>query len=300
MDLMRKLTLATSGKSLGEAMSALNGLDGELYDNKAIIERMLESNKFGILAKTAIRRKLRLAEDRAVADVKTYARQVMEFQKHGNLQPKEVLDLLPSKLEVGVPSNLYELAQSYVKTDPLIALTMIGEGVRLNPYVDNNGAWTIGFGSNMAGDKKVVKSKLLRAGISDETANFILEGKGSIDMNQARRLFDLDRADATARAQAAFGAEGFKRQPKEVQAVLVDMAYNAGSPSKFPTVMKLFKEGKYDEAAKQLTLKYKTTDKKSGEVVWKENRRRVDLWRATLSGTLGAAIAEKAPKKKRK
>ena len=86
-------------------------------------------------------------------------------------------------------------------SDPaLIAMVSQHEGLRLKPYRDSVGIWTIGYGRN-----------LQDVGIRQDEARLMLENDLTVAMNDARFLFD-DFAALTPNRQR----------------VLVDMAFNLG------------------------------------------------------------------------
>jgi len=97
------------------------------------------------------------------------------------------------------------------------------EGVRLKPYQDSLGIWTIGIGRN------------LEKGISVEECLF---------------LFENDLVEAEITLGNIFGLEIFKESEKHV-AALLDMAFNLGEPRlrKFTRLIDAVKERDWTRAA---------------------------------------------------
>jgi lysozyme len=112
-------------------------------------------------------------------------------------------------------------------SDPaLIAMVSQHEGLRLKPYRDSVGIWTIGYGRN-----------LQDVGIRQDEARLMLENDLTVAMNDARFLFD-DFAALTPNRQR----------------VLVDMAFNLGRTrlAGFKAMWAALERGDYHAAAAEM------------------------------------------------
>jgi len=100
------------------------------------------------------------------------------------------------------------------------------EGLRLKPYRDSVGIWTIGYGRN-----------LQDVGIRQDEARLMLENDLTVAMNDARFLFD-DFAALTPNRQR----------------VLVDMAFNLGRTrlAGFKAMWAALERGDYHAAAAEM------------------------------------------------
>lgn len=113
------------------------------------------------------------------------------------------------------------------------------EGVRLFPYKDSRGIWTIGVGHNIEADPLMMPflSKLIASGITYEKAMSLLDS----DILKAK----------TQLAQAlpwVVGLDPIRRD------VLVDMNFNMGIKTliKFTRTLMLVKDDRYEEAAVEM------------------------------------------------
>lgn len=120
------------------------------------------------------------------------------------------------------------------------ALTVMSEGVRLKAYKDNIGT-AIGVGYNMDMNAKTISEDFRRAGIPAEQIDAIKAGTVTISNEQAMRLFDISyfRAEETARLgiDKIYGKGAWAKLPANKKAVIVDVSYQAGSITKFPTAL---------------------------------------------------------------
>lgn len=110
-----------------------------------------------------------------------------------------------------------------VADDSLVALVARHEGLRLRPYRDTTGHWTIGFGLN------------LDAGLTREEAEWLLRHRLAQTMDAlVPELLWWGRLDEVRRA------------------VLVDMAYNLGVAGllKFHRTLAAVEAGDYEAAAR--------------------------------------------------
>lgn len=201
--------------------------------------------------------------------------------------------LMSNNYRPDTPSNVAELAKHYYKDNPKAALAMVAEGLVLTAKPDSDGSLAIGFGYNL-GKRSVEKAKkdLRSSGVAAGDVVDVMAGKKAITVEQAIKLFEVSSKQYEEIAARAYG-DGYERLAPHIQAVLFDMAYNAGSPSKFKTVLEAFKKGDYVEASKNLTLKYWDKEKKQ----YVNNERRVRLWREMLSGSFDKVLDKYITKK---
>lgn len=302
VDLASKLKIAM--KSNG----GLSSVAKDIETNRGLIDNLLDGGTFGMLEKVKLKRYL------VGNDLVANARTKQDFISALNTQkafinPKglpSVLDgksplstTLPASYLPGTPRNVYEIALSVYDENPVAAMIMTAEGVRLNPYADNKGH-AIGFGYNLGEhSQKQNMLNLRKAGISAEDASHIVAGRVppgkqfAITTDQALRLFDNTLKEHKEKAKDVYGAAGWVFLPDAAKAVLIDMSYNTGNVSQFRKTISLFKEGKLHEASKQLTLKY--ADKASGKMI--SNDRRIQIWREMLSGQYKQVIAKQVGSK---
>lgn len=268
-----------------------------LMDNEQAVIRLLASNDMGLSQKMLVRSKLEAARMKQALSVRGEAKEVMDMTRHGNVlnDTKHPLSFnLPAKMAPGTPHNVGELAKQFYGTNPGAALAIIGEGYSPRVYKDQGGM-AIGLGYNISTKSSdQVRKDFRAAGVPPQDIDSVLEGRRELTPQQAVKLFENSNKKYEETAKKAYGP-GYDKLPKEVKAVLFDMAYNAGSPGKFPTVLNLFRQGKYEEAAKNLTLKYKD---ENGN--WKNNERRVQLWREMLSGDFVRIMDRYSGKRKAK
>jgi len=120
------------------------------------------------------------------------------------------------------------------------------EGLRLMPYRCTAGALTIGVGRNL--DAKGIRPFEIRDVFSGVQPNL---SKG-ITKQQALALLASDIQDARRDVKTLL--PHVESMPAQIQNVLVDMAFNLGRVrlSKFVTTLKLFAEGNYPEASRQM------------------------------------------------
>lgn len=175
--------------------------------------------------------------------------------------------------------TVYEHVSSAVKSgDFSSALTMMSEGLVLKAYPDPSTGTNIGAGYSLTahGPEKARKD-LLAAGVSPNLVAAVIEGKAEITPKQGTELLRIALKSYEHTAKQAFG-DDWSDLPSNVKAVFTDMAYVTGNPGQFKTAMALAREGKWEEMASKLSLKYR--DRKTGE--YKEDKRRIGLWKSML------------------
>lgn len=280
-------------------------------ENYAHIDRLLQGNTFTFMERQRIRSFMKQRDDQESEKSRAYFREV-QGKNHSLLSPKSVFDgktplstSMPAHFKDGTPGNAYELAAHFYDKSPVAAMIMTSEGVDLNPYKDNDGGWTIGFGFNMKGrTPKETMTTLRKAGVSQEDAAYIMKGevppgkKFAINTEQAVALLDSSIGPYQAQAEKVYGT-GWNALPAHAKAVLIGIAYNTGNVAAHRKTLEAMKEasktGDYDSVAKHLSVKYTSKD---GKVV--DNKRQVQIWREMLSGQYKTIISKKAATKKRK
>jgi GH24 family phage-related lysozyme (muramidase) len=284
-----------------KGMKVLDGLPPDeaqfLMDNQEAVIRLLASNDMSFTEKTVVRTKLEAARLQQSLSVRDEAKKMSDLTRHGDIlnDTKRPLSYnLPAKMAPGTPPNVGDLAKQFYGTNPGAALAIIGEGYSPRVYKDQGGM-AIGLGYNISTKSPdQVRKDFRAAGVPPQDIDSVLDGRRELTPQQAVKLFENSNKKYEETAKQAYGP-GYDKLPKEVKAVLFDMAYNAGTPGKFPTVLNLFRQGKYDEAAKNLTLKFKD---ENGN--WKNNERRVQLWREMLSGDFVRVMDRYSGKRKAK
>ena len=277
------------------------------------INRLLEGNTFTFMERQRIRSFMKQRDAQEAEKSRTYFREIQGANSN-LLAPKmaPVFDgrtplstAMPATFKEGTPGNAYELAAYYYDKSPVAAMIMTSEGVNLNPYQDNNGGWTIGFGFNMKGrTPKETMTTLRKAGVSQEDATYIMKGqippgkKNSITTEQAVKLLDESMIPYREQAEKVYGA-GWKALPDHAKAVLIGIAYNTGNLAEHRKTLEAMKTaaktGDYGPVAKHLSVKYTS---KGGKVI--SNERQVQIWREMLSGQYKTIISKKAATQKRK
>lgn len=277
------------------AKGSLGPIRKELEDNYDSVIRILSSNELSWLERLKVRQHLKLRMAVEADRVKKEVGESLKLINKGNVlaDPAKLSTMLPQGRNPNTPSNVAELAKYYYKADPAAALVMMAEGISMTAKPDSNGAMAIGFGYNFAGrDAQTVKKDLQKAGIPTADIAGVIEGKKPINMEQAIKLFQISRKPYEDIARRSYG-DGYDKLAPHVKAVVFDMAYNAGSPSKFKEVLSLFKDGKFEEASKKLTLKYWDKDKKQ----YVNNKTRIQYWREMLSGKFETVLDMHVKKK---
>ncbi len=134
------------------------------------------------------------------------------------------------------------------------------EGNRLETYYDTKGIPTIGIGFNLK--KGGAKERIESLGLSYSK---IINKEQSITQEQSVRLFNEDYKTALSDAQRWI--PNLSQQPKEVQMICIDMAFNMGLKTimTFNTTSNLIQNHKYNEAASNLekTAWYKQVGRRS-------------------------------------
>lgn len=253
----------------------------KIQDNPELVGAALAGDDLNALEKTELKALVARQQSEQHKQITAMVQNINSLTKHGNVLTDggKPSASIPAKLRDGTPANVGQLAAYYYKTSPKAALAMVAEGLVLKAQKDSDGSLAIGFGYNFGARTEAQAAKDLQAaGIQTSDIASVMTGGKAITTEQAIKLFEVSSKKYEAEAKKAYG-DGYDKLPPHVRTVLFDMAYNAGSPSKFTTVLKLFKEGKYDEASKNLTLKFKDENGK-----WHNNERRVRLWREMLSG----------------
>lgn len=121
------------------------------------------------------------------------------------------------------------------------------EGVRLKPYKDTVGKWTIGVGRNIS-DVAFSDDEKIYLGIPPRD---IFKG---ITIVEAMYLLDNDIKKAIKDEQEHFDWVGSLDNVR--QAVVIDMIFNLGITkfSKFTNTISYIKEGDYEKAADNMLL----------------------------------------------
>jgi GH24 family phage-related lysozyme (muramidase) len=253
----------------------------KLEDNPELTAAMLATDDLNMRQRMLIKRQMGGMQRRRVDEVRGLVKNIRTLTSHGNVSGDigALSANIPAKLVDGTPKNVGELAKYYYKASPEASLAMVAEGLTLKARPDSNGALAVGFGYNFgARSADQVRKDLRAAGVATPDISAVVAGERAITAEQAIKLFKVSSKQYEDIARKSYGKD-YDKLPPHVRAVLFDMAYNAGTPSKFTTTLSLFKAGKYDEASKGLTLKYKDENGK-----WHNNERRVQLWREMLSG----------------
>lgn len=112
------------------------------------------------------------------------------------------------------------------------------EGVVLQAYDDpaKGAGKNIGMGYNLKANADTVDSDLKRAGVPEDMAGRVKEGTAALTPDQAKRLLQvsLERYEKQVRATAESVAPGLWGQmPPARKAVMIDIAWQAGDPSRF-------------------------------------------------------------------
>lgn len=122
--------------------------------------------------------------------------------------------------------------EKYTNTN-IMDMLMQDEGNRTSIYLDSEGNRSIGVGFNLErADKNTVKNDLLRAGISDDTANRLLAGDRSatITQEQIKKLLDADfEAHKKMAINFAGGQSAFDSHPENIRNILINMTFNMGA-----------------------------------------------------------------------
>lgn len=301
-ELVGKLKKVAAGSSAAR-IDALAKMP-ELVNNYDEVTRLLATDVFSFQERRAIRAAMERKRQADAAVVRKDVQEMQSMVRHGDIFKNGIRQVpndngvalsttLSNTANPMTPGNVAELAKYYYKNNPKSALVMMAEGVALKAAPDADGNLAVGFGYNFgARSVKEAAADLRRAGVATESIPAVMQGKKEITMDQAIRLFDISSAQYEKIASRAYG-DGYDKLPKNVKAVVFDMAYNAGSPSKFKEVIGLFKQGDYSGAAKKLQLKY--WDKNKQKYV--NNERRVQLWREMLSGSFDKVLDKHIKKK---
>lgn len=113
------------------------------------------------------------------------------------------------------------------------------EGLRLRPYQDSNGIWTIGVGHNIEADAMMfpLLGPLIETGITKE---------------RAFELLDSDIAEATRELERVY--PWIKNLDEPRREVLIDMCFNLGIAKlfQFHNTIRMIEEGRYVDAADNL------------------------------------------------
>jgi GH24 family phage-related lysozyme (muramidase) len=139
------------------------------------------------------------------------------------------------------------------------ALTAMGEGVALTAYDDpaRGTGRNIGLGYNMDQNAKSIEADFRSAGIDAALIPDIKDGKRSITVDQAMRLYATVQPRYEGIAKAALEkdhAGEWDNLPSHQKAVLTDMAYQLGSRvNSFPQALAAFANG--DQKAMESEIK---------------------------------------------
>lgn len=268
-----------------------------IQDNEDAVIRLLASNDLSFAEKTAIRWEMKNINERRAQATKEEVKAFSDILKQGDILRDDKRPLsfnIPAKLAPGTPPNTGELAKKYYSSHPGAALAIVGEGFSTRAYKDQGGV-AIGIGYNISTKTPdQVRKDFRAAGVPPQDIEAVATGAKEMTTDQVVKLFENTTKNYEKVARDSYG-KGYDKLPPEVKAVLFDMAYNAGTPSKFQTVLGLFRKGDIEGASKNLTLKYKDANGN-----WKNNERRVQLWREMLSGDFPRVMDRYSGKRKAK
>lgn len=123
----------------------------------------------------------------------------------------------------------------------LVDFIAVNEGLRLKPYQDSEGVWTIGYGYNMEAN-----------GIPAWLARQIIEGR-PITREQGAKLLIDEIANCISQARRII--PNFADIDRARQFVIVDMCYNLGATgfSRFTSTIAAIIAGRYGQAAKHMS-----------------------------------------------
>lgn len=172
------------------------------------------------------------------------------------------------------------------------ALITMGESVMLRAYPDpaKGAGNNIGMGYNLDANVKNRSADLKAAGVPVEQLDAVIGGKAALTQEQASRLLQvsLPRYETSARvAVDKLDPTLWDRTTTAQKAVLIDVAYQVGTPEKFPTALKALMSG--DGTAFNDALKVHYTDRQGNFV---EDTRRNNLRSHMLAGSFNNVVNE--------
>lgn len=251
-----QLWSATTNKYLGNVK--LKDMVGDFHAKSALDPRTKEGERLNAIHKAALAGTLTAAMLAGEGDLLAKARsldllspQVMKTinEARDKVFKDGILTPLDNAPRVSLEGADYALAKSdgrsmtnlashlWATERHGMALTAMSEGVRLRAYKDNKGT-AIGVGYNMDMNAKNLPDDFRRAGIPVDRLDDIKSGKLSLTEDQAIRLFAVSyqRHEAIAKSavDSKYGAGSWAKLPATKRAVLADVAFQAGTPAKFP------------------------------------------------------------------
>jgi len=122
------------------------------------------------------------------------------------------------------------------------------EGLRTKPYRDTKGILTVGIGHNLETPDSIRTFKKA-FGENGQALHYHASKGGSLSQDQAKKLFDVDYEHHLQKAVKL--TPNLHEHSPEVQSVIVSATYR-GHWGGSPAARKLFNQGKYKEAAKEL------------------------------------------------
>lgn len=132
--------------------------------------------------------------------------------------------------------------------DAIKQMVIQDEGIRTKPYLDSRGILTVGIGHNLeaTGSKDTFRRAF---GSQGDALHAHASKRGSLTKDQVTKLFDADYEHHLQKAIKL--TPNLHEHPPEVQAVIVSGTYR-GHWGGSPATRKLFNQGKFKEAAKEL------------------------------------------------
>lgn len=164
------------------------------------------------------------------------------------------------------------------------SLITMGEGVVLAAYDDpaEGAGRNIGTGYNLKANAKNAPADLRQAGVPPERIADVLDGRAQLTVDQSKRLTQVAmvRYEKQAREAAeGTGAGLWARMTPEQKAVMIDVAWQVGSPERFTKAWAAVAANDAEALARETRVFY--TDR-SGER--REDKRRNSLRASMLAG----------------
>jgi GH24 family phage-related lysozyme (muramidase) len=195
-------------------------------------------------------------------------------QVDNQLTAKTALEMMTSPLIS--PGSVH---QSYAAS-----LITVGEGVMLKAYDDpaKGAGKNIGMGYNLNANRDKVNEDLKRSGVPEEQIQNVVEGRASLTPDQAKRLLmvSMPRYEKQVQDVAESTSPGlWARMTPAQKAVMVDVAWQVGDPSKFKKAWSALAAGDTQTFANETKVTYVDS---SGER--REDTRRNNLRASMLAG----------------
>ena len=187
------------------------------------------------------------------------------------------------------------IAQQFLKQGDLYgALTAMGEGVVLRATNDpgKDAGKNIGLGYNLKANAKNIPEDFRRAGIPAEHTKDIVEGRASITVDQAMRLYQVVRPRYEAIAKDFINSKepgSWEKLPEQTRAVITDMAYQMGPGhlSQFHTAADAYIKGDLKRAGAASKVHYTT---RAGHWVVDEGRHNMRMQMLHGAGVFSNAV----------